>query len=66
MPNQNCAKKNYAGFLPGLEITSLNTLARELLEQNSTQEKAYYLILEWIFVEKQTTQDLKRAELGFL
>ena len=23
VPNQNCAKRNYASFLPGLEITSL-------------------------------------------
>ena len=27
VPNQNCAKKIYAGFLPGLEITSLNMYA---------------------------------------
>ena len=25
VPNQNCAKKIYAGFLPGLEITSLKS-----------------------------------------
>ena len=31
VPNQNCAKKIYAGFLPGLEITSLKFFELEAL-----------------------------------